>query len=198
MGFSRTLFNLTLLSVLSLSASAAVVDGVNAAASNDSSTWNATEVGWFYTPTFSYNLTGIETKFGSFVDSRTVTVEVYTDSPGSGGMLLRSADFTALANAFSGGFFAPLSLTSGTTYFIGFRNVGNFNVNLTNDTGATNLPGGLLYSFDNNGSYSIGPETLFTAQPILQFHDDSAVPEPSTWVLGLSAAALLLRFRHRS
>ncbi len=162
-----------------------VADSINQNASPSGATWAATEVGWFYTPTLSYNLVGVQTKFGS-ADSRTVTVEVYDAFPGSGGTLLRSAGFTPEANAFAGGEFAPLSLTAGDTYFVGFRNVGGLSVNVTSDPGATNLPGGLRYSFDNNGSYNLGPETAFTAQPILQFETGTApipTPEPTSLTL---------------
>src|SRR5690606_16131821 len=79
-----------------------VADSFNESATPHSTTWVATEVGWFYTPEFSYDLAGITTKFGS-ADSRIVTVEIYDAFPGSVGTLLRSADFSPLSTAFAGG-----------------------------------------------------------------------------------------------
>jgi hypothetical protein len=167
-----------------------VADSINQNASPAAGyTWGATEVGWYYTPASSYDLVGVQTRFGS-ADSRTVTVEVYDAYPGDGGVLLRSADFTPAADAFAGGVFAPLGLVAGHTYFVGFRNVGDLAVNVTLDDGATNLPGGLRFSFANDGSYVLGPETGFTAQPILQFLKSSSTPEPaSLTLLALGAIA---------
>ncbi len=110
----------------------------------------ANEVGWLYTPTSSYALDGINTKFG-FANNQTVTVEIYNGAPSSS-TLLRSAIFTALSNQFSGGTFASLSLLAGQSYFIGFRNVGGLGVNFTNDAGATALAP-LRYGFSNDGTY---------------------------------------------
>ena len=166
-----------------------VVDSINESASPAPYLWSAPEVGWFYTPTFSYDLAGVRTKFGNSVDSRTVTVEVYNAHPESGGTLLRSADFAPLSNAFAGGEFAPLSLVAKTTYFFGFRNVGGsiLNINSTEDFGATNL-GVIRFSFVNDGSYSFSDDTSYTTQPIVQFLGQPsappAVPEPSMMVIG--------------
>ena len=111
-------------------ASAAVMDSINADKTADTEGWGVCEVGWVYTPGFSYNLTGVRTKFGSG-DSRMVTVEVYDELPSQGGTLLRSATFSPLANTLAGGSFAPLELSAGEDYFIGFRNVLGLNANFT-------------------------------------------------------------------
>jgi hypothetical protein len=172
-----------------------VADSINESATNANTFWIATEVGWLYTPTSSFSLVGINTRFGSS-DGRTVTVEVYDEQPTAGGTLLRSAGYVLGGTGFEGALFAALDLTAGEDYFFGFRNVGSLNVNVTDDAGATNLPGGLKYSFSNDGSYSQGPETGFTAQPIVQFLSDNAnpVPEPSTvMLLGLGLAAIGVR-----
>jgi len=161
-----------------------VIDSINAGLTSASVGWAVTEVGWFYTPGFGYELEGIFTKFGTSKMSsgnynRTVTAEVYDEHPGSGGVLLRSIGFVPIINTFAGGHFAGLSLTSGEDYFIGFRNVGGLDANITSDSGAINL-GSLRFSFSNDGSYS-GTDTMFpVAQPILQFH---GTPEPSTYLL---------------
>ena len=138
---------------------ATVVDSVNASnfPVNDGCTWFASEVGWSYTPRFSYNLSGINTKFGEGVGvmSKPVMVEVYDKAPTTGGTLLRSASFTATANAFSGGIFAALNLLAGEDYFIGFRNVNGLGVNFTQDAGAVAL-NPFQFGFGNSGSYSSG------------------------------------------
>lgn len=102
-------------------------------------------------PTFSSDLVGIQTKFGS-LDGRTVTAEIYDADASTDGTLLRSANFVVDSVAFVGGLFSALSLQAGEANFVGFRNVGGLGTNVTHDHSATNLPGGLLFSFANNGS----------------------------------------------
>ncbi len=179
------------------------IDSINESAIPTATTWNATEVGWFYTPTFSYALSGITTKFGPVLDLRTITLEFYDAFPGSGGIILRSADFTPLSNTFSGPQFSPLNLQAHQTYFFGFRNVGGMFTNVTSDLGATSLAGGLRYSFANDGSYALGPEAGFTTQPIIQFQSlqnpIATVPDPSTFFIFSAAFALnLSRLRGKS
>ncbi|MBW4578090.1 MAG: PTPA-CTERM sorting domain-containing protein [Tildeniella nuda ZEHNDER 1965/U140] len=157
-----------------------IVDSVNADKSPaERVSWGASEVGWSYTPTFSYDLSGINTKFGArSVGSKTVTVEVYDKAPTTGGTLLRSASFTSLANAFSGGTFTALSLLAGEDYFIGFRDVDGLDVNVTQDAGVVSLP----YRFGSSGSYETAfSGSFFVTQPILQFVGEvpTAIPTPA-------------------
>jgi hypothetical protein len=176
-----------------------IVDSVNADKSPAiGTTWNANEVGWSYTPTFSYNLSGINTKFGAGfgAGSKTVTVEVYDEAPTTGGTLLRSASFTSLANAFSGGTFAALNLLAGEDYFIGFRNVDGLGVNFTQDAGSTALAP-LRYGFGNNGSYPSSYDFEPHTQAILQFVGETptAVPTPALLpgLIGLGLGVLRKR-----
>ena len=193
----------------SVSAAVIVADSINEFASNGAASWAATEVGWFYTPSSAYGLVGINTRFGSS-DGRTVTVEVYDAHPGSSGVLLRDGDYTLTGTSFQGGLFDELLLVAGEEYFIGFRNVGllgdlgGLGVNVTNDDGAEQLLGefgdeGLRYSFINDGSYANGPETGFTAQPILQFlaNEPTSVPEPLTLALVAGGLVALGATRRR-
>jgi len=179
---------------------ATIVDSVNANNSPAAFTsWGATEVGWFYTPTFSYTLNGINTKFGSggSANNQIVTVEIYNGAPSSS-TLLRSASFTALINQFSGGTFASLSLLAGQNYFIGFRNVGGLGVNFTNDAGATALAS-FRFGFNNDGTYPVSFSGTPNTQPILQFSQNStAVPTPAL-LPGLAALGFgVLRKRKKT
>jgi hypothetical protein len=176
---------------------ATIIDSVNADKSPVPTFWLASEVGWFYTPAFSYTLTGINTKFASSgtAIAPTVTVEVYDGDPFFGAPLLRSADFTGLTDAFSGGTFTNLALLAGKEYFVGFRNVGNLGVNVTDDPGATSLFQ-LAFGFDNNGTYPEIEMDRFTTQPILQFVGTATpVPTPALLpaLLGMGAAVLRKR-----
>ena len=155
-------------------------------------TWGASQVGWFYTPSYSYDLWEVTTKFG-VTDNRLVTVDVFQASrgrdgsllsPGIGELPLRSAQFAPKTDAFAGGIFTPLTLTAHETYFIGFENVNGLGLNVTLDSGATSLPGGLRFGFVNGGGYYPWPIGGFLSQPILQFQfDPPNVPEPSTLAL---------------
>src|SRR5687768_7840620 len=102
----------------SVHGSIVVADSINETRSPGTALFGVPEIGWLYTPSLSYDLIGIETKFSS-ADSRTVTIEVYDEHPFfGGGTLLRSVSFTPASNAFAGGQFASLPLTSGEDYFI--------------------------------------------------------------------------------
>lgn len=155
-------------------------------------TWGAADVGWFYTPSSSYELWQIATKF-AWADGRDVTVDIFNASVGSRGELLSpapgeaplgSAVFTPQSDAFAGGIFTtPLQLTAGDTYFFEFKNVQGLGVNVTDDSGATSLPGGLRYSFSDGSYWWSASAPNFLSQPIVQFLKDPPVPEPSSLVL---------------
>jgi hypothetical protein len=184
--------------------------------------WGSSEVGWLYTPSSSYSLSGIETKFSipnqTTIEDRTVTVVVYQGgTPANGGTFLESFAFnSALAdnNTLGGGTFAtPISLSAGTTYFVGFENVGpaadstgpnsnDLGVNFTADSGATFLSN--LY-YDSPGSSTCNTGAGFACedtnmdilgQPILAFLTPSPVsttPLPAALPLfagGLGAMGL--------
>lgn len=189
-------------------ASAVVVDSVNENVKPyDGITWNAREVGWFYTPTFSYDLIGINTKF-SIANGWSVTEAVYTAPPSDGGTLLRDADFTPISNTFSGGTFEPIHLDAGTQYFFGFIDVQNLGVNVTYETGHTMLLPGTRYGFTGSlphAKFDLNEGVSLHAQPILQFLSDkpipSDVPEPGTAVTflsGLLALTCALNRRYRA
>jgi hypothetical protein len=180
-----------------LRASIVVADSVNETRSPDTENFGIAAVGWLYTPSISYDLVGIETKFLS-ADVRIVTVEVYDEHPFfNGGTLLRSADFAPLTNVFSGAFFSSLSLVAGEDYFVGFRNVQALGVNYALDDPPTQmLPAWIDRDID--GLYDEAAPQLDIRSPILRFYTQTAaVPSPSSLtVFGLliiSAAPHLMR-----
>jgi hypothetical protein len=182
-------------------ASAAVVDSVNESGTPYSGIdWNAIDIGWVYTPLFSYVLNGVNTKFASG-DGRTVTEVIYAGIPSSGGTLLASATFTPVANVFSGGTFNDVQLDAGSQYFVGFINVNGLLLNVTADPGAVELP--TYYSFVgrlSQDTFATGPQYGRNGQPILEFVSTSvSVPEPATVaLLGLGLVGFAMSRRKSS
>ena len=195
-----------------------IADSVNLGDSGSSgSYWGSSDVGWLYTPASSFNLSGIETKFSipdlTSIEDRTVTVVLYGGStPANGGAFLGSFAFnSALAdnNTLGGGTFAtPISLSAGSTYFVGFENVGpaadspgpnqdDLGVNFTTDPGATFLSN-LYYDAPGSSTCNTGAgfacedtNTDILGQPILAFLTPSPVSTtPLPGALPLFASAL--------
>ncbi|MGI8786953.1 MAG: FG-GAP repeat domain-containing protein [Pyrinomonadaceae bacterium] len=114
--------------------------------------WDASlrAVGFYIKPSISFNLTGVQTNFNPVQQSgsqdRDVTIELYTDRPAVGGTLLRTATFNSSSarGRLGAVTFAPLVLSAGTRYFVGFRNIAGIGINTTNDAGAVNC-GACLY-----------------------------------------------------
>jgi len=207
-----------------------IADSVNLGDTGDSGAyWGSSDVGWLYTPSSSFNLSGIETKFsipnGTTIEDRTVTVALYAgNTPANGGTFLGSFNFdSALAdnNTLGGGTFAtPISLSAGSTYFVGFENVGpaadspgpnqdDLGVNFTTDPGATFLSN-LYYDAPGSSTCNTGAgfacedtNTDILGQPILAFLAPSPVsttPLPAALPLfasGLGALGLLSWNRKR-
>lgn len=201
-----------------------LVDNVNMnEAADNGAFWGANDVGWLYTPSTSYSLSGVKTRFSipnlTSIQDRTVTVAIYQGgTPANGGTLLGTFDFSSTLadnNTLGGGSFAtPIALTAGTQYFIGFENVGpksstpnvdDLGVNFTADPAATFLSN-LYFDSPSNGSCSAAASFAcedtnhdILGQAILALYGPSvAVPEPATWalfILGLFGLGATLRAR---
>ncbi len=185
-----------------------VVDAVNPDAL-PTNVWQASNVGWLYTPAFSYTLTGVGTKFGAVVfgaTSRTVTAQVFSGKPGeffsrtpSTLSLLASGTLTPIADQFSDAVLSTaVALTAGTTYFIGFSNVLGLGANFTDDPAADTL-GDALHSDSNSGPPAnatfdrTGISNAITSRPIIEFLGirGNAVPEPAGGALTMAGLVLL-------
>jgi hypothetical protein len=95
-----------------------------------------TDIGWYYTPSQSYSLTGIFTDFEPVPNgtgSRTITSQIQSERPVNGGTVLDQGTFTA--DSATGGllgvtFNSPVTLHAGTKYFVDFLNTVGMGVNL--------------------------------------------------------------------
>jgi PEP-CTERM motif len=184
-------------------------------------------IGWYYTAGSSYSLDGIYTYFEPVTypnqpNSQTITVQIWTDRPANGGVLLGSGTFSgdSAIGGSLGANFSPVDITAGQSYFVDYLNTIYMGVNLgqwTMDNGnnvpsagaTTNL--GAWYS-DNgtgtfpdsgavpgDGDYTTGNVSF--SEPILYFYGNpiSEVPEPSMlWFLLAGFVAVVWVRRTRS
>jgi hypothetical protein len=58
-----------LLAVAPKASALPIVDSFNATSPGNGGTYNATDIGWFYTPAFPYRLLGIGAKFTTPIDA---------------------------------------------------------------------------------------------------------------------------------
>jgi hypothetical protein len=183
-------------------------------------------IGWYYTPTQSYSLTGISTDFG--LDEfggglRTITVQIQTDRPVNGGTVLDQGTFqgSGLTDGILGASFAtPVQLTAGVTYFVDFLNLQGMGLNIGQwasvngvdvpTNGATTRLGAYYFGSNTDVSFtnsisgdaadqSNGYGTASGLEPILFFSGTpSVVPEPSSFLmLGIGVVGAAWKFRRR-
>jgi hypothetical protein len=207
----RAILLITILTItLNRPASAAltIVDSVNGTATPDNiDTWNVDDVAWLYTPTQTFDVVDLGTKFGTS-SSSPVTVEIYQGSTlplslGTLGTIVGAGSLTPVANTME---FASLNLGAGVTldagvqYLIAFLGVQGLGENIVEGSGATSL--GNFYFLNNSCDVVEGGSTSPTdphSQPIFEFETNGPdpVPEPSTWALLIGSLAGLVLFRRR-
>ena len=79
------------LATVASSGNAAIIVSINGMDNPDlAASWNVPDVGWLYSPPFSYAFTSIGTKFGS-ADGRIVNAEIFSGAPGA--LVLLGAGF---------------------------------------------------------------------------------------------------------
>jgi hypothetical protein len=198
-------------------ASASIVDNFNAGQPQASNIfWSPlTDIGWYYTPSVSYALTGIRTVFtqstGSGDVDRAVVFDLYNDRPANGGTLLGGGSASSgPRGTYVGPDFAPINLIGGVTYFVGLSNILNLGVNevsFSSSGGNAGPPGSQTMTnpmsaastwADSNGLAQFGTQASGTPvssgptwfdKPVMEFlkTDILSTPEPSTVSLLLIA-----------
>ena len=194
-------FAIVILVLAASPAPAAIIDSINADKTPfTSEIGNVDEIGWLYTPDFSYTLTGIQSKFGAgegpIYAWGIVELEIYDGLPINGGALLRSVTFGVVRGLLGGGSFTPLEISGGTDYFVGFRGVEPIGSPYTIpcNFAVSGVPLPCYYGTDNSGTYSFATDDYHLIHPILLFE---GVPEPSTLLL-LSLGGLALMRKRRT
>lgn len=223
----KATFGLWLAILIPTAAHAGVVDSFNIGLplqdnqNGDNCCVNAdTDIGWYYTPSTSYLLSGIVTIYDNLSSADpTVTFGVYTDRPSNGGALLGSATYTPAGGTLgsqsglvAAPVFAPgIPLIGGTTYFIGEQNIFHLGVSQVTfeSTGVEGTPPGSVAPGatwgDIDGSHSFSASNCsdlnnWFCKPEIEFltANSAATPEPPLSPgIGAALAALAIAVRRR-
>jgi hypothetical protein len=182
------------------------------------------DLGWVYSPTESYLLSGISSDFSTGGSSQTVTLSFYSGIPNSGSAtLLGSGTFSSGAGLLGVTFGSDISITAGDTYFVGLSNTMGIGVDMADAAflvtsaqpaapGVTYIPSGFYTDnnavttdfatnipLDDTSCPGGGTCNNAFAAPILDFYgqpNTSAVPEPSTLAVSMIGFAALLFALH--
>jgi hypothetical protein len=183
------------------------------------------DLGWVYSPTVSYMLSGITSDFSTGeIGSQTVTLSFWSGLPNAGGTELAFGTFSSGAGILGVTFATDIPIIAGDEYFVGLSNVDGIGVDMVQSAfsvtsgapaapGVTYIPSG-FYSDELAATTDFATEIPLAdtscpgggtcnnafAAPILNFQgvaDASTVPEPRTLVLGM-AGLLLLALSKRS
>jgi hypothetical protein len=163
-----------------------IVDAINPTATPNGGNYNISNIGWLYTPAFSYTLDGIGALFATS-DGRTVTAAIYSGTPGSL-FLLGAGGFTPVANSFADAPITPISLTAGTTYFVSLEGVLGLGSNLV----IGSLQDYPIWYVDAGDKSFSSIQMQDDVGPILEFSGVvNGVPEPGTYAMLLAGLGLL-------
>jgi hypothetical protein len=180
------------------------------------------DLGWVYTPTVSYQLSGITSDFSTGeTGSQTVTLSFWSGLPDAGGTELASGTFASGAGILGVTFGSDISIVAGDTYFVGLSNTNGIGVDMVQSafsvTSANPAAPGVTYIPSGFYSDELAATTDFAtniplidtscpggescdnafAAPILNFQGvaNSNVPEPGTLAMSATGVvALLLAF----
>lgn len=189
-------------------ASSVLIDSTNAASPLYDGFWSAVDVGFVYTPSLSYTLDGIATKFGTndvnFPPSGPVTVAIFAGVPmyaqGDPNVLpgsltfLRSGQAIPVENSFVTASFSPVTLTAGSPYFVAFENVRGYGANITF---AASITFGYWYDYGGltlDGFTGDGYAAQVGLGVVSEFFGPAPTPLPGAFSLfatGLGALGLL-------
>jgi hypothetical protein len=209
--FTRAFLCGSLIPLGTVATAAPIIDSINGSATPLANAFYGiagNDIGWYYTPSFSYSLQGIYTDFpavpGNALATPFITVQIQSERPINGGVVLGQDTFqgNSLTGGIEGVTFSPVSLVAGKTYFVDYLNINGMGGNVgqwANDShgnpqpsnGATiNLGTAYTDTTTSTGFASARPNGAFEtftagsislAEPILNFA--GVVPEPSSVVL---------------
>ena len=138
-----------------------MLDSINWGATHSPDVFSTTlqGIGWYYTPTFTYDLYSISTSFAATTQGtnpRNITFQLQTDRPHNGGVVLAQGSFHAdptVGGILTATLNTPMYVEANVTYFINFLHVNGMSVNLgqwvVNTTNGLSIPAPGLVALGN-------------------------------------------------